>query len=110
MSIDGNRPGTESARQPAFSRSLAGHEIGSDHTLKVETRVRTPLGLRRSETMSGGHEGKWPRIGPAAHTGPSRLITRRVIIAAPTHTLSDSDSRLAFRVLSKDTLRGVGSL
>jgi GH15 family glucan-1,4-alpha-glucosidase len=38
----------------------------------VETRVRTPLGLRRSENTSGSHEGKWPRIGPAAHTGPSR--------------------------------------
>jgi hypothetical protein len=31
------------------------------------------LGLRRSEAMSGGPEGKWPRIGPAVYTGPSRL-------------------------------------
>jgi hypothetical protein len=38
------------------------------HPLKVETRVRTPLGLRRSEAISWGYEGKWPRIGPAAYT------------------------------------------
>jgi hypothetical protein len=37
----------------------------------VETRVQIPLGLRRSEAISEGHEGKWPRIGPAAYTGPS---------------------------------------
>ena len=35
----------------------------------METRVRTPLGLRRSETISWGYEGKWPRIGPAVYTG-----------------------------------------
>jgi hypothetical protein len=38
------------------------------------------LGLRRSEPISGGQQGKWPRIGPAAYTGPhdSQLPTPRV--------------------------------
>jgi hypothetical protein len=35
---------------------------------KVETRVRTPLGLRRSGAISGFHMSEWPRIGPAAYT------------------------------------------
>jgi hypothetical protein len=35
-----------------------------ENTLKVETQVRTPLGLRRSEAMSGCHEGKWPPHWP----------------------------------------------
>jgi hypothetical protein len=34
------------------------------------------LGLRRSEAMSGGHEGKWPRIGPAAYTGRHQTRSR----------------------------------
>jgi hypothetical protein len=46
--------------------------IGPENTLKVETRVRTPLGLRSSEAMFHSREGAWPRIGPAAYTGPSR--------------------------------------
>src|SRR5215216_4800832 len=44
------------------------------HPLKVETRVRTPLGLRSSEVISGLRVSKWPRIGPAARTRPSWLV------------------------------------
>jgi hypothetical protein len=54
------------------SAIAAGREIGPENTLKVETRVQIPLGLRRSEAISGNHQGKWPRIGPAAYSGPSR--------------------------------------
>jgi hypothetical protein len=35
----------ESAGQEPDSRIVAGSEIGPENTLKVETRVRTPLGL-----------------------------------------------------------------
>jgi len=31
------------------------------------------LGLRRSGAISPSREDLWPRIGPAAYTGPSRL-------------------------------------
>jgi hypothetical protein len=31
------------------------------------------LGLRRSEAISWTRERRWPRIGPAAYTGRSRL-------------------------------------
>jgi len=40
----------------------------------VETRVRTPLGLRSSEVISGLRVSEWPRIGPAARARPSRLV------------------------------------
>jgi hypothetical protein len=43
---DRNRPGTESAGERPHSTSSAGQEIGAVQPLKVETRVRTPLGLR----------------------------------------------------------------
>jgi len=41
----------------------------------VETRVRTPLGLRRSEHVSESRDCPWPRIGPAACTEPSPIRT-----------------------------------
>jgi hypothetical protein len=44
-SRDRHRPATESSGRRPFPASAAGHEIGLDHALKVETRVRTPLGL-----------------------------------------------------------------
>jgi hypothetical protein len=62
----------ESAGQRPDSSIAAGSEIGPQNTLEVETRVQIPLGLRRSEAISGGYQGKWPRIGPAAYSGPSR--------------------------------------
>jgi hypothetical protein len=43
--IENRGEATESEGQRPFSTSAAGREIGLDHTLKVETRVRTPLGL-----------------------------------------------------------------
>ena len=43
---DGNGWSIESAGQEPDSGIAAGSEIGSENTLKVETRVRTPLGLR----------------------------------------------------------------
>ncbi len=66
---DENGWGFESAGEGPNSDVDAASQIGPENTLKVETRVQIPLGLRRSEAMSGGHEGKWPRIGPAAYTG-----------------------------------------
>jgi hypothetical protein len=49
------------------------------------------LGLRRSEAMSRCREGQWPRIGPAAYTGPSRLKRSRPGAREPV------DSRLRSR-------------
>src|SRR4029453_3777130 len=62
-----------------------------------------PVWTTQVREHSVSHEGKWPGIGPAAHAGPSRLISRRVIIPPPTPTIKDSDSRLALRVPSKAT-------
>jgi hypothetical protein len=73
---DGNGWSIESAGQEPDSGIAAGSEIGPENTLKVETRVRTPLGLRRSEAISGLRGSEWPRIGPAAHRRPSRLGVR----------------------------------
>jgi len=42
---DGNGWSIEPAGQEPDSRIVAGREIGPENTLKVETRVRTPLGL-----------------------------------------------------------------
>jgi hypothetical protein len=42
---DGNGRSIESAGQASDSAIAAGSEIGPESTLKVETRVRTPLGL-----------------------------------------------------------------
>jgi hypothetical protein len=42
---DENRPGTEFTGQRHFPTFAAGHGIGPAQPLKVETRVRTPLGL-----------------------------------------------------------------
>jgi hypothetical protein len=42
---DENGWGIESAGQGPDSRIAAGSEIGLENTLKVETRVQTPLGL-----------------------------------------------------------------
>ncbi len=42
---DENGWGIESPGQGPDSRIAAGSEIGLENTLKVETRVRTPLGL-----------------------------------------------------------------
>jgi hypothetical protein len=44
--MNGNRRSIESAGQKADSGIVAGSEIGLENTLKVETRVRTPLGLQ----------------------------------------------------------------
>jgi hypothetical protein len=78
--IEGRRVTTvtdpEDAGERPYPASAAGHRIWPGHPLKVETRVRTPLGLRRSEAISAGYEGKWPRFGPAACTGPSRSPAR----------------------------------
>jgi hypothetical protein len=49
---DGNGWSIESAGQEPVSAIAAGSEIGSENTLKVETRVRTPLGLP-GETGNG---------------------------------------------------------
>jgi hypothetical protein len=58
--------------------SDAGQRRGSDHALKVETRVRTPLGLRTENrrstallpTLMGRKRGDWrrpiPQISPSA--------------------------------------------
>ena len=54
----------------------AGSETGPENTLKVETRVRTPLGLSRSEHVSESRDCPWPRIGPAACTEPSAIRIR----------------------------------
>ena len=58
---DRKRQETQSAGHRAFSASGAGHRLGPDHSLKVETRVRTPLGLRtqtcRSPAKSGANPG-----------------------------------------------------
>jgi hypothetical protein len=75
-SNDGNHRAKNPQVRSTSSVIVAGSEIGPENTLKVETRVQIPLGLRRSEAISGGHEGKWPRIGPAAYTGPSRWPAR----------------------------------
>jgi hypothetical protein len=61
------------SRQIRTTWQAAKSASGFENTLKVETRVQIPLGLRRSEAMSRCREGHWPRIGPAAYTGPSRL-------------------------------------
>src|SRR5512132_770689 len=42
---DRSQHGTETAVQRPFSRFAAGRKHGPGHALKVETRVRTPLGL-----------------------------------------------------------------
>jgi hypothetical protein len=73
----GNGWSIESAGQETDSSIAAGSEIGPENTLKVETRVQIPLGLRRSEAMSGCHGCKWPRIGPAAYTHSSRSVCSR---------------------------------
>ena len=79
----------EVAGQALDSGISAGSEIGPENTLKVETRVQIPLGLRRSEGMSRVPLGQWPRIGPAAYTGPSRLKQSAVVRSR----LNDPDSR-----------------
>jgi hypothetical protein len=43
--MTGNCRSIESAGQASDSAIAAGSEIGLENTLKVETRVRTPLGL-----------------------------------------------------------------
>jgi hypothetical protein len=43
---DGNGWSIEPAGQESDLGIVAGSEIGLENTLKVETRVRTPLGLR----------------------------------------------------------------
>jgi hypothetical protein len=75
---DGNGWSIESAGQDPDSDIGAGSEIGPDNTLKVETRVRTPLGLR-GETLSAtkfaGHWCRWRAHKAAQSTGrpsPSR--------------------------------------
>jgi hypothetical protein len=85
---DGNGWSIESAGQQPDSSIDPGSEIGSENTLKVETRVRTPLGLRRPATVFRSSEGLWPRIGPAAYTGrhgevfPADCRTSRSIASA----------------------------
>jgi hypothetical protein len=39
--------------------------------------------------MSRGYEGKWPRIGPAAYTGTSRLSGEK-LVEGPEHFVSRS--------------------
>ena len=50
---DGKCWSIESAGQGADSAIAAGSEIGPDNTLKVETRVRTPLGLPGKPQVRG---------------------------------------------------------
>jgi hypothetical protein len=64
---DRNRPGTGSTGERRISASAAGHAIGPAQPLKVETRVRTPLGLRSSEAISEFHMSEWPALAPRVH-------------------------------------------
>jgi hypothetical protein len=54
---DGNGRSIKSAGQASDSAIAAGSEIGPENTLKVETRVRTPLGLR-AQTPGQGTSSK----------------------------------------------------
>jgi hypothetical protein len=86
--IEGKRPestGTRSARHRPHSACAAGHGTAPAQPLKVETRVRTPLGLRRSGAISGLRVSEWPRIGPAAHTRPSLIALVHVRCIAWNH-------------------------
>ena len=52
---DRNGWSIESAGQQPDSAIAAGSEIGPDNTLKVETRVRTPLGLGKTSENEAAH-------------------------------------------------------
>jgi hypothetical protein len=56
---DWNGWSIESAGHKSDSAIAAGGEIGPEDTLKVETRVRTPLGLQAQSSRSG----RWSRSG-----------------------------------------------
>jgi hypothetical protein len=57
---DGNGWSIESAGQEPDSAIAAGSETGLENTLKVETRVRTPLGLPGKTLANEGSSAGYP--------------------------------------------------
>jgi hypothetical protein len=53
----------------------------------METRVRTPLGLRRSAAISELRSSEWPRIGPAAHEAVT-AVTASCSVTRPKKQIS----------------------
>jgi hypothetical protein len=77
---DRNRQESESAGQHAFSVSAAGHRLGPEHPLKVETRVRTPLGLpRKPQVRTPDPLGAVEEVRTRPAFVPRPLRTRRDI-------------------------------
>jgi len=61
---DENRPGTESTSQRRFPTFAAGHGIGPAQPLKVETRVRTPLGTTPPDPRNTGRSDSRKPVCP----------------------------------------------
>jgi hypothetical protein len=73
---DGNGRSVESAGQEPDSAIAAGSEIGSENTLKVETRVRTPLGQEEAQFRGRLSPPETPRaesMGRPDHACPARM-------------------------------------
>jgi hypothetical protein len=64
--------GIESADQGPDSAIAAGNEIGPENTLKVETRVRTPLGLQVEGLVRGIRRKRRPMAG--SNPGSRRFL------------------------------------
>jgi hypothetical protein len=66
---DGNGWSIESAGQEPDSAIVAGSEIGPENTLKVETQVRTPLGLLAGQSYGEAGPAPGPECGPDEREG-----------------------------------------
>jgi hypothetical protein len=87
---DENRPGTESPGQRRFPTVAAGHRTGPAQPLKVETRVRTRLGLPAETLTSVGQIGQ--RSGTARTSAPLESFRERL----GADVEGSSDRRLAW--------------